>query len=76
MCRVNAFLEAGNEAGRRVSVGGRGRSDSCWAWLNTDTADGERAITPPDVLATFVSAFGVEPRKYLREGEVVKELLA
>jgi len=44
MCRVNAFLEAGNEAGRRVSVGGRGRSDSCWAWLNTDTADGERAI--------------------------------
>jgi len=44
MCRVNAFLEAGNEAGRRVSVGGRGRSDSCWAWLNTDTAQGERAL--------------------------------
>jgi hypothetical protein len=38
--------------------------------------DGERAIAPPDLLATFVSAFGVEPRKYMRDGEVVKELLA
>ena len=38
-------------------------------------ADGERAIAPPDLLATFVSAFGVDPRKYMRDGEVVKELL-
>jgi hypothetical protein len=38
--------------------------------------DGDRAIAPPDVLATFLSAFGVEPRKYMRDGEVVKELLA
>jgi uncharacterized protein (DUF1501 family) len=38
--------------------------------------DGERAIAPPDLLATFVSAFGVDPRKYMRDGEVVKELLA
>jgi uncharacterized protein (DUF1501 family) len=38
-------------------------------------ADGERAMTPPDLLATFVSAFGVSPRKYFREGEVVPELL-
>jgi uncharacterized protein (DUF1501 family) len=37
--------------------------------------DGERAIAPPDLLATFVSAFGVNPRKYMRDGEVVKELL-
>ena len=37
--------------------------------------DGERAIAPPDLLATFVSAFGVEPRKYMRDGEVVPELL-
>ena len=37
--------------------------------------DGQRAISPPDVLATFVSAFGVDPRKYMRDGEVVPELL-
>jgi hypothetical protein len=37
--------------------------------------DGERAIAPPDLLATFVSAFGVNPRKYMRDGEIVPELL-
>jgi hypothetical protein len=37
--------------------------------------DGERAIAPPDLLATFLSAFGIEPRKYMRDGEVVPELL-
>jgi hypothetical protein len=38
--------------------------------------DGERAIAPPDLLATFLAAFGVNPRKYMRDGEVVQELLA
>lgn len=38
-------------------------------------SDGMRAITPPDILSTFVSAFGADPKKYLRDGEVVKELL-
>ncbi len=38
-------------------------------------SDGERAIAPPDLLATFVSAFGVNPRKYMRDGEIVPELL-
>ncbi len=38
-------------------------------------ADGDRAIAPPDLLATFLSAFGVDPRKYMRDGEVVRELL-
>jgi hypothetical protein len=37
--------------------------------------DGERAIAPPDLLATFLGAFGVNPRKYMRDGEVVQELL-
>jgi hypothetical protein len=37
--------------------------------------DGERAIAPPDLLATFLAAFGVSPRKYMRDGEVVRELL-
>jgi len=37
--------------------------------------DGERAIAPPDLLATFVSAFGIDPRKYMRDGEIVPELL-
>jgi hypothetical protein len=38
-------------------------------------SDGERAIAPPDLLATFVAAFGIDPRKYMRDGEVVRELL-
>jgi hypothetical protein len=38
-------------------------------------ADGERAIAPPDLLATFLAAFQVSPRKYMRDGEVVPELL-
>jgi len=37
--------------------------------------DGRRAIAPPDLLATFLSAFAVDPRRYLRDGEVVPELL-
>ena len=38
-------------------------------------SDGLRAIAPPDLLATFLSAFGVNPRKHMRDGEVVPELL-
>jgi hypothetical protein len=38
--------------------------------------DGSRAITPADLLATFVGSVGIDPRNYLRDGEVVKELLA
>ena len=37
--------------------------------------DGMRAIAPPDVLATFLSAFGVDPRRYMRDGEAVRALL-
>jgi len=38
--------------------------------------DGPRPIAPPDLLATFLAAFGIDPGKYLRDGEVVKEMLA
>lgn len=38
-------------------------------------SDGPRPVTPPDVLATFLSAVGVDPRKYLREGEVISSLI-
>lgn len=37
--------------------------------------NGPRAIAPPDLLATFLGAFGVNPRKYMRDGEIVAELL-
>jgi hypothetical protein len=37
--------------------------------------DGRRAITAADVLATFLGAFGIDPRKYMRDGEVMRELL-
>lgn len=36
---------------------------------------GPRPIRPSDVLATFLSSFGIEPRKHLRDGDVVSELL-
>jgi len=39
-------------------------------------AAGPRAIAPPDLLSTLLSAFGIEPTKYVRDGEVVPELLA
>ncbi|MFI5298951.1 MAG: DUF1501 domain-containing protein [Polyangiales bacterium] len=39
-------------------------------------SDGDRAIAPPDLLATFLGAFGVDPRQYMRDGEIVPELLA
>jgi hypothetical protein len=38
-------------------------------------SDGMRAVSPPDILRTFVSAFGGNPAKYLRDGEVIPALL-
>jgi hypothetical protein len=38
-------------------------------------SDGERPIAPPDLIATFLSAFAIDPRLWLRDGEVVPELL-
>jgi len=39
-------------------------------------SDGPRPIAPPDLLATFLHAFAIEPRTYLRDGEIVKDMLA
>jgi hypothetical protein len=36
---------------------------------------GTRAMNGADVLATFLSAFRIDPRKYMQDGEVVRELL-
>jgi uncharacterized protein (DUF1501 family) len=38
-------------------------------------ADGMRAVSPPDVLATFLAAFDVDPRRYMRDGDVVRSIL-
>jgi uncharacterized protein (DUF1501 family) len=38
-------------------------------------ADGERPVAPPDLLATLLSAVGVEPRKHMRDGDVLSEIL-
>jgi len=38
-------------------------------------SDGLRPIAPPDVLATFLGAFKIDPRRYLRDGEVMKDML-
>jgi len=45
MARVNAFARVRNDAGREVSVGGRGAADSVSAWLNVATAAGEYGAT-------------------------------
>jgi hypothetical protein len=37
--------------------------------------DGARPLSPPDLLATFLHAFGIDPSRYLRDGEVVTEML-
>lgn len=37
--------------------------------------DGLRAATPADVLATVLGAFGIDPRKHMRDGEVIPEVL-
>ena len=36
---------------------------------------GERAITPPDLLSTLLAAVGAEPSRFVRDGEVMKELI-
>jgi hypothetical protein len=38
-------------------------------------SDGPRPAGPPDVLRTFLSAFGIDPAKYIRDGEVIPSLL-
>lgn len=38
-------------------------------------ADGTRPVTPADVLATFLGGLGIDPRKYMRDGDVVKDVL-
>ncbi|MCX5743407.1 MAG: DUF1501 domain-containing protein [Proteobacteria bacterium] len=37
--------------------------------------DGRRAITPADVLATFLGAFAIDPRRYMRDGEIIRDVL-
>ncbi len=61
---------------KRNTVFGKSHPEQLLPMPAKKFVDGERAIAPPDLLATFVSAFGVDPRKYMRDGEVVKELLA
>jgi uncharacterized protein (DUF1501 family) len=38
-------------------------------------SENKRALTPPDLLATFLSAFGIDPRRYLRDGEAQPNML-
>jgi hypothetical protein len=38
-------------------------------------SDGPRPVTPPDILCTLLASVGIDERKYLREGEVIKELI-
>jgi len=61
---------------RRNIVHGKSDPDQLLPLASRQFSDGERAMAPPDLLATFVSAFGVAPQKYFRDGEVVPELLS
>lgn len=60
---------------RANTVFGRTDADQLLPEASGSFSDGLRAPTPADVLATFLGAFGVDPRKYMRDGEVIKELL-
>lgn len=37
---------------------------------------GPRPIAPPDLLATYLTAFGIDPRRHLRDGAVIPGMLA
>lgn len=39
-------------------------------------AIGKRPVRPSDVLATMLSSIGIDPRKHLRDGEPIPELIA
>ncbi|WP_438004454.1 DUF1501 domain-containing protein [Sorangium sp. So ce321] len=55
---------------------GRSDEEQLLPVVTRSFSDGERPISPADVLATFLGAFGIEPGKYLRDGEIMPELLA
>jgi hypothetical protein len=54
---------------------GQADSEQLLPVATKDFKSGKRAIAPPDLITTLFKAVGVEPRKYLRDGEVVTELL-
>jgi uncharacterized protein (DUF1501 family) len=33
-------------------------------------------LSPPDILATFLGAFGIDPRRYMRDGQILGAMLA
>jgi uncharacterized protein (DUF1501 family) len=44
--------------------------------VQTGVFSGEpRQLAPPDILATFLSAQGVDPAPHVRDGEVIKAVL-
>jgi hypothetical protein len=62
----------------RLRVGTFGKTDA--EQLLADDAGvhfagGARPLTPPDLIATFLHAFGINPAPYVRDGEVVAEML-
>lgn len=61
---------------RRAAVFGRTDVDQLLPAPIEGFSGGPRAIAPPDLLATLLHAVGVDPRKHLRDGEVVKAMLA
>ena len=38
-------------------------------------SDGKRSLSPSDVLATFLGAVAIDPRRYLRDGEIIRDVL-
>ncbi len=43
--------------------------------LPADVKSLGRPLAPPDILATFLHAFAIDPRRYLRDGDVIPEML-
>ena len=63
-------------AGGANAKPGNGHGNA-WAWGagGLGFSDGPRPIAPPDLLATFLHGFDIDPGRYLRDGEVVKAML-
>jgi len=62
MGRSNTFMQAGNE-NREVSIGGRGNSDTVWAWLNTDNGGGSNCAVRVRAEVSGDRSLNGKPRK-------------
>ncbi len=57
------------------SVFGKADDEQLLSLPSRTFSDGERPIGPADVLATVLGSVGVDPKPYVRDGEVMQEMI-